>query len=896
MAAVTYTVKRGDSLWKICSSSEWGPKISGNNTQAKINTLVSLNGLANANLIYPGQVLTLSSSGGASASSTAQTTQAPSSNCVTIDILALKAESTTGRDVFAYWRWSKPNTKGFKIRWEYDTVVDGKTQTQYEESETSTPGVMYSEFSVPEEVRPYNNWVQVFITPIAEFVKDSSGNDTKYRHWTADEVGKQYHFKDNPPFTPEKPTCEIEDSTLTMKIESIAKEKDAASIIFQVIKDNTSAIYTSPAIPVVQVTDDYGTVSHQYTVPLGSNYKVRAKAVATNGKQSGWTEFSEEAETKPTAPGAITTYKTDTYKEADGTTKHKVYLEWPAVPSASKYKVQCAVGQTITEDSYRDVATNLETTSATILDVDIGNWYNYRIVAITKSGLESDPSEVLTIVIGTPPGKPTTWSTSESAFEGDSMELNWIHNSTDGSVQTYAQIGLKIGEGAWFTLDSYLNDTDSSSDEEKIVGDYAYGKFISYKGNLYFKMDTSNSMYQNKKIQWQVRTAGIERKFSDEAWSDLRTIYIYEKPRFEMSMIKDVNGTTGMIETLDSFPFYVKGKAAFDSQDYSVQKPVGYHVRIVANESYTTVDDIGNTKTINQDDAVFERYIDTSDPLELEISANDVDLESGIPYILYCTLDLSTGLTLTGAHEFDISWATDVSYNIVANIAFDKNTFTARISPYAVNNSDGSFVKDTTLAVYRREYNGKYTQIATGIPNTNTSVTDPHPALDYARYRIVAKDSKTGATSFYDPPSEPIKYPSIIIQWNEDWNTFDISDEYSVEGPAWSGSLLELKYNVEVADNRSREVAMVKYAGRESPVTYYGTHITEAPSWNVTIPKDDKETIYALRRLSIWGGDVYIREPSGMGYWANVKVNFNQKYKEVTTQVTLNITKVEGGV
>ena len=891
MAAVTYTVKRGDNLWNICSSSEWGPKISGSDIPSKINTVVSLNNIANANLIYPGQVLTLSSSGGASASSSA--TQ--QSNRVTIEVLNLQADSTTGRDVFASWLWTMDQTKGYKIRWEWDKTINGVTETQYEESETSTPGIRYATFTVPEEVRSYNNWVQVFITPIANFTKDYEGNDT-IPYWTASPVGKQYYFKDNPPFTPDVPKCEINDSTLTMSIESVSKETDAASIIFQVIKDNTYAIYTSSAIPVVAVTDDYGTVSHQYDVPLGSNYKVRAKSVGANGKQSGWSKFSEEVETKPTPPSAITNYRTDTYTEASGDTKHKVYLEWEPVPSASKYKVQCAEGKTITEDSYRDVKTDLETTSTTILDVEIGNWYNYRIIAVTKSGLESDPSEVLTIVVGTAPGKPTTWSSSESAFEGDSMELNWIHNSTDGSTQTYAQIGLKIGEDDWFTLDSLLNDTDSSSEEYKIVGEYLYGKFISYKGNLYFKMDTSYSAYQNKKIQWQVRTAGITKQVSDGAWSDPRIIYIYEKPTFEMSMTKDASGTTGMITTLDSFPFYVKGKAVFESQDYTVQKPVGYHVRIVSNEFYTTVDDVGNTQVINQGEAVFERYIDTSDQLELEISANDVDLENGIGYTLYCTIDMSTGLTLTGAHEFGVSWITNVSYNIVADISFDKNTFTSRINAYAINNSTGDFVENVTLSVYRREYNGKYTKVASGIPNTNTSVTDPHPALDYARYRIVAKDSTNGDMTFYDAPSEPVKCSSIIIQWNEEWNTFDVSDENSLESPAWSGSLLELKYNVEVSDSRTREVALVNYAGRENPVTYYGTHISEAPTWNVTIPKEDKETIYALRRLSIWGGDVYIREPSGMGYWANVKVSFNQKYKEVATQVTLNITKVEGGV
>ena len=67
-------------------------------------------------------------------------------------------------------------------------------------------------------------------------------------------------------------------------------------------------------------------------------------------------------------------------------------------------------------------------------------------------------------------------------------------------------------------------------------------------------------------------------------------------------------------------------------------------------------------------------------------------------------------------------------------------------------------------------------------------------------------------------------------------------------------------------------------------------------TWSMEIDKSDKETLYALRRLSIWMGNVYVREPSGSGYWANVKVSFNQTHCKTTIPVTLSIRRVEGGV
>ena len=49
-------------------------------------------------------------------------------------------------------------------------------------------------------------------------------------------------------------------------------------------------------------------------------------------------------------------------------------------------------------------------------------------------------------------------------------------------------------------------------------------------------------------------------------------------------------------------------------------------------------------------------------------------------------------------------------------------------------------------------------------------------------------------------------------------------------------------------------------------------------------------------KLSLWMGDVYVREPSGSGYWASIKVSFSQKHCDVVIPVTLSLTRVEGGI
>ena len=203
---------------------------------------------------------------------------------------------------------------------------------------------------------------------------------------------------------------------------------------------------------------------------------------------------------------------------------------------------------------------------------------------------------------------------------------------------------------------------------------------------------------------------------------------------------------------------------------------------------------------------------------------------------------------------------------------------------------------DILLSVYRREFDGSFTEIGTNIDNkSKTFVTDPHPSLDYARYRIVATTSSTGAVCYYDVPGVPIREPAIVIQWDEQWSDFDTTSEDELVTPPLAGSMLKLKYNVDVTDKNDSDKTLVEYIGRKHPVGYYGTQLGVSANWSTEIPKSDKETIYGLRRLMVWMGDVYVREPSGSGYWATINVSFSQKHCELTVPISIDVTRVEGG-
>lgn len=893
MATITHKVVRGDTLWAL--SRKYG---------TTVDAIAKLNNIKNPNLIYVGQVLTISkkqaststtpsgSSGGNSSSTTAPTV-------ATITHFGLQAD--TDRTVFAVWDWSRSNTDKYTAKWWYDTgngvwFVGSDSEVEDKQSIYNAP---------TNAIR-----VKFQVKPISKTYKS---NDKDIHYWTANwSSSKTYSFDSNPPLVPPTPTVTVEEYKLLAKLSNL--DVNTNEIQFEVVR-NDSSVYRSGIASIVT-----NAASFSCNINIGDQYKVRCRSKKGN-IYSDWSAYSENSKTKPGVSSGIS--------KCAAASETSVSLVWAAAKSATTYDIEYATkAEYLGASNASTTISSIVGTAYTVTGLTSGETYHFRVRAVNEQG-QSAWTGIKSVTIGTKPQAPTTWSSTTTAICGEMITLYWVHNSEDNSKESSAQIEI-VANGQTTTKTVNIPSTDTETTHS-------------------FMLDTT-SYPDSTVIKWRIRTKGAIDEWGD--WSSHRTIEVFAPPTLSLTMT-DVNAE--VIETLTSFPFYISGIAGPETQT-----PIGYHVTIISNDSYECWDNIGNVKTVVEGEEIYSEFYDVSQELLLQLTPYSVDLENNMAYTIKCTVSMNTGLTAESSVDFTVAW-NDILYAPNAEITYDPETLCTHIRPYCDmypvlfyqvetksvsslytkyyrtdtiltdisgesvdgvyteeyddvvyqgETADGriiyfcvaqsetpNLVSGVTLSVYRRDYDGRFIEIGSGLTNADSSfVTDPHPPLDYARYRIVAIDDATGGVSFTDIPGHPIGEKAIVIQWDEVWIPFEATQQAQIDKPTWSGSMLKLPYNIDISDSNSPDISTIEYIGRSHPVSYYGTQLGSSATWNVEIAKSDKDTLYGLRRLAIFMGDVYVREPSGSGYWANVTVSFNQTHCELTVPVTINVTRVEGGM
>ena len=250
MATVTHKVVKGDTLSAL--AKKYG---------TTVNAIAKLNNIKNVNLIYVGQVLTISggtastastssggsSSGGSSSGSSGSTTNTSDTSTSSVaNITQFGLQSDTDRTIFAVWEWSRSNTDKYQAKWWYDTG-DGVWFVG-SDSEVKEKQSLYT---APQNAKK----VKFQLKPISKTYEQKSGDKTtQVSYWTASwSSAKTYSFAASPPSKPSAPTVEIEEYKLTVKI---ANYSEGTKMQFQIVQ-NDSTVYKTGSASIVTNAASY---------------------------------------------------------------------------------------------------------------------------------------------------------------------------------------------------------------------------------------------------------------------------------------------------------------------------------------------------------------------------------------------------------------------------------------------------------------------------------------------------------------------------------------------------------------------------------------------------------------------------------------------------------------
>ena len=536
----------------------------------------------------------------------------------------------------------------------------------------------------------------------------------------------------------------------------------------------------------------------------------------------GGEESAVVGETKPKKPMGV-------YANAVDNTS--VEVAWDRADGADTYTVEYVPDNKAyfnTNPSLISRQEGIVATRFTPIDLESGKTYFFRVSAVNDSG-ESPWSEIVKAKTSSPPEAPTLYPTKQAYMYGEVAVLRWLHNLTDGSEQTSAEV--RVNGNLYQTVEG---------------------------SEMRVELPLLDGFHDGDTVKWRVRTKGAHNEFSP--WSEVRQFKVFEEPELDMEVrqiTKDgptVNGST----PFGSYPLFIILDASGGGG-----KVRAYDVSIIASESVGYLDWFGRTVHVAAGEPVWHMRFDVKyDPCLVRIGPGSLLLSSEGEYRVEASVAMASGLSASAVSD---DFRIDFSDYIPApdcTVTYDPINMTADIVPYCYGRL-GNLRNHTLLSVYRFDTAGVLTLLRDNIPNTkDVTITDPHPPFGTCWYQVTAKDTQTGAYSF-GSNGDDSTHNSAVIQFGE-------GDEPVTENGSYTGYTLDGLYNRSFSESGSVKKTLVAYDGREREVSYYGTQLGETLSYSCEFPSNDEEKLALVRKLKATRDDCYIRESTGFGCWVSL--------------------------
>lgn len=736
-------------------------------------------------------------------------------------------------------------TDEYRVTWAYDVMdLSGKTK-RVTKSATTTKSANDT-FDVPDNATK----VYVTVTPVAK--------EYTYYNRSVDSKGKASYEKKSAKWytgaattknastgvgTPDAPGIDdlgIDGRTITVKVAS----DDAlhAKYVLYVLVNGSQVSAISQS-----TTEDVATFIVR-DCKFSAKYGFQASIINASGKESPRSARSADVLVIPDSPKTAPTVTAG----EDGA--------WVACPEnppyASKWTVQYVVAST-REAALGLFESNPESSEATanrfvLADVEPNKnyYFRYKVGNDTGDCAQWSPVSSQAFIYGTKPDRPSAYNEKGAYVNTETARLYWVHNSSDGSVQTGAKVSYRIGDGEKVT---HTLEGDATSLDLPLEG-----------------------IEDGTEIVWSVETKGVSPTWSEP--SESVTFKVWEQPVV----------IVGVSELIDRYPIAITVDPSAPNQ-----APLAIDVEVMAVAPHVMMRPNGAEALVQAGDVVWSHHATSPpDPLELSVFAGEMVLNDGQDYAVRAVCVMSSGLTCENSATFTYDVG-ETAFSVGADLSRPDGR-AVEIVPYAVNPStDGSvnYAESVTISIFRIETDGSLTALVRNMPNDGTySFTDAHAALGRQGYRVFAVDSETGLVTWDDLESDFIGTPSLVISWSG--MADDVEPAESL-GVSLESNVLELAYNLSVSEDHSPDMDGIEYIGRKHPVGAYGTQLGETARYSAKVPKTDTETIEAARRMTNAMTDVFVRDPIGSAYYAMAKASMSTDSDTRLVTISVDVTRTD---
>ena len=733
----------------------------------------------------------------------------------------------------------------------------------------------------------------------------------------------EYNFSTNAPDAPSV-TADCTGTTIVSKVTTDPSDTKTTNIRFRYYAGSELMGITQ----WLPVENHY--VEYSYAGEINKTYRVQAQAMNNiSGGESIWGAFSE-VKTVPAAPTNLTAVA--------GSEEGTIIIDWDDVPGVSGengYSIEYANNKSYF-DSSSEVQSASSTASTITLRIDLGYTWYFRVRASNAAG-NSAWSDIIEQVVAKPPGAPTTWTNKSNFKTDETVRLYFTHNASDNSKMQKYTISYKING---VQQSDIVVNAPTTTGENPIfyydLGTYSADTTILWK----IKTKGAHADYGPYSVEREVKVyvqPAINISVNESITKFPIDVVLTTSPSGQKAISYSVViSSTESYETYNHLgnEIFVNANSVLYSKIFvnsNDDNPFEFSIlpsEIAVEQGQTYLMRV--EVSMNSGLTAFDEAVITMD---FDRKTYEPDAELDFNYDQYTCLITPVCYSLDAPYVAEVAESTyemsHISFNrsvfenyvngeygtypFIFSKGWKYNNASVNLANYGITLSGVSPKKDdeiiityerrndldpdVKLSVYRKNTDSSFTEIITDLDNTGNSVTiDPHPNFGTATYRIIARNPETGAIGYNDVDID-INISSIVIQWDEEYKSTITRDESLLDldaiDPIYSGSILELPYNIKTSESNSKDISLVEYIGRSHPVSYYGTQRGSKASWNTEIDKRDKVTLNLLRILDVWPGDVYVREPNGTGYKASISISFSIDYDSLVIPITIDVTHVE---